>query len=174
MNIVVRIGVILLSVAAFILLDPSVGLACTCGLPYPNRTLKQQVIEARKKSEAVFSGKVIEVIENPQVFYVIVKFKVQRSWKQISTDEVTVFTGRGNGDCGYRFEVGESYLVYAYKYNESELGTNICQRTMKLADAAEDLKVLGKGKLLGAEVSSVKSSPCAASKVERSSESRQR
>lgn len=146
MSVVVRRSVILFSVAAFMLLDPSVGFACTCGLPYPSRTLKQQVIEARNKSEAVFSGKVIEVVENPQVFYVIVRFKVQRSWKQISTDEVRVFTGRGSGDCGYRFEVGESYLVYAYKYNESELGTNICQRTMRLTDAAEDLKVLGKGK----------------------------
>jgi hypothetical protein len=148
MSRMVRLSLMLIGTVALIIVDPSVGLACTCGLPYPNKTLKQQVIEAHKNSEAVFSGKVIEIIENPQVFYVVVKFKVQRSWKQTSTNEVTVLTGRGNGDCGYHFEVGESYLVYAYKYNESEVGTNICQRTARLDDAAKDLKVLGKGKRL--------------------------
>jgi hypothetical protein len=173
MSIMLRISIVLSGIVALMLLIPSVGRACTCELPFSNKTLKQQVLEARTKSEAVFSGKVVEIIENPQVFHVIVKFKVQGSWKQINTDEVRVFTGRGNGDCGYRFEVGESYLVYSYKYNESDLGTNICQRTMKLANAAEDLKVLGKGRQIAAIVSPFKASSCSSQSVAKSSDERQ-
>jgi hypothetical protein len=58
---------------------------------------------------------------------------------------VIVVTGRGGGDCGYRFEVGARYLVFAYG-DDAKLETNICQRTKELAQAAEDLKLLGKGK----------------------------
>jgi hypothetical protein len=125
------------------------ALACTCELPQPGKTLSQQVAEAREKSKAVFSGVALEVIENPQVFYVEVKFRVQRSWKLVNTDEITIRTGRGRGDCGYRFEIGESYLVYAYGSDESHLETNICQRTTRQADAGEELRLLGKGKTPG-------------------------
>ncbi len=125
------------------------ALACTCELPQPGKTLSQQVAEARVKSKAVFSGVVLEVIENPQLFYVEVKFRVQSSWKLVNTDAITIRTGRGRGDCGYRFEIGESYLVYAYGPDESHLETNICQRTTRQADAVEELGLLGKGNTPG-------------------------
>ena len=43
-------------------------------------------------------------------------------------------------DCGYPFEVGMGYVVYAYKNAEGRLQTNSCTRTRPLAGAAEDLK----------------------------------
>lgn len=101
------------------------------------------VTKARNKAKAVFSGEVVEVIQNPQVFYVEVKFKVENSWKQARADEVIIRTGRGGGDCGYHFDVGQRYLVYAYGSNETKLETNISQRTRMLADAGEDLRLRG-------------------------------
>jgi hypothetical protein len=72
---------------------------------------------------------------------------VEKLWKGVLPEEISIVTGRGNGDCGYRFEVGGSYLVYAYGSDESSLSTNICQRTAKLSVAQADLKVLGRGKV---------------------------
>jgi hypothetical protein len=106
------------------------------------------VTQARDKAKAVFSGEVVEVIENPQVFYIEVRFKVENSWKHVRTDQLVIRTGRGGGDCGYRFEVGERYLVYAYGSDVPAFETNICQRTKRLIDAQEDLKLLGKSRVI--------------------------
>jgi hypothetical protein len=119
--------------------------ACTCELPFGNLTLKQQVKKAKKQSQAVFVGEVIQIIQKPESYGVSVKFRVGNVWKGKLSKEVTIFTGLGGGDCGYRFEVGESYLVYASGSNE-HLSTNICQRTAPRS-ANGDMKLLGKGKL---------------------------
>lgn len=128
-----------------LLLSSTAVLACSCELPKQGETVKQAVKRAHQNSNAVFAGEVVEVITNPKVFYLKVRFKVERSWKNARTEELTIRTGRSiGGDCGYRFEVGEHYLVYAYGSEREMLETNICQRTRKLADAEEDLKLLGK------------------------------
>lgn len=125
--------------------------ACTCGLPLRNVSLKQQVIEARKKSKAVFSGQVVEITANPGVYYIVVKLKVEKTWKSILGEDVSIVTGRGGGDCGFPFTVGETYLVYAYGSGKHKLGTNICQRTATIKEAAEDVKILEKRKASGKE-----------------------
>lgn len=122
------------------------GFACTCALPYPQQSLRRQVRTALGEARAVFSGKVIEVRDDPETSSVVVRLKVERVWKGSPPAEVRVVTGRGGGDCGYRFEVGESYLVYAHSAGAGGLGTNICQRTARLSEAAKDLQVLGRGK----------------------------
>lgn len=133
-------------VVVLVMLARVEGFACTCGAPNPNQSLKRQVTAALSESRAVFSGRVLEVTDNPEAFGVVVKLRVERHWKGSPPLEVRLFTGRGGGDCGYRFEVGERYLVYAYGPRASELSTNICQRTAKLSEAAKDLRVLGKGR----------------------------
>jgi len=148
MRIVGRIGLCLLVGAIHLLITPNLALACTCDLPQKGKTLRQEISEAREKSKAVFVGKVVEVVSDPRNFYVVVKFKVESSWKQGYSDEVAVRTGRGGGDCGYHFEAGESYLVYAYSSEAKKLETNICQRTRGVADATDDLRLLGKRKPL--------------------------
>lgn len=70
------------------------------------------------------------------------KFLVEQSYLGVSGTEIEVFTGRGGGDCGYSFKVGERYLVYAYRY-ENRLTTGICSRTKPFAQATEDLSFLG-------------------------------
>src|SRR5688500_11946069 len=136
----------LAGVVVLVMLARVDGFACTCGVPNPNQSLKRQVRAALSESRAVFSGRVLEVADDPQTLSVMVRLRVERSWKGVTRGEVRLVTGRGGGDCGYRFEVGESYLVYAYGPRASELSTNICQRTAKLSEAAKDLQVLGKGR----------------------------
>ena len=52
-------------------------------------------------------------------------------------------TGLGGGDCGFDFEVGKQYLVYAFKYafkdETGELSTNICTGTTRLEKSSENL-----------------------------------
>lgn len=79
-----------------------------------------------------------------------VLFAVQNTWKGINETQVIITTGLGGGDCGYEFEEGKEYLVYAFEsrmYSEEEkLVTIICDRTTLLNSAEEDLSILGEGK----------------------------
>ena len=134
----------LLSILAVLVFHSVDARACNCDLPLLNRTPKQQVNQARKYACAVFSGTVLSIDE--ATYLERVTFKIEGFWKGTLSKEVVVVTSRGGGDCGYRFEVGERYLVYAYGVNEANLGTNICQRTAPLSADAGDLKLLGKPK----------------------------
>ena len=60
--------------------------------------------------------------------------------------EVIVYTPAQSSACGYQFEEGQDYLVYAYSRGEDRLTTDTCTRTRKLADAQEDAKELGNGR----------------------------
>lgn len=53
--------------------------------------------------------------------------------------EIEILTGLGGGDCGYPFQTGADYVVYAYKNSDGHLETGICSRTRPLAQAGEDL-----------------------------------
>jgi hypothetical protein len=120
------------------------AIACSCDFSPLPQSQKQQVTSARKSSRAIFSG---VVLKTKEVGYSVqVTFKVDSFWKGSLPSEVVLTTGRGGGDCGYRFEVGDRYLVYAYGSDVRSLGTNICQRTAPYKDAATDLKILGKTK----------------------------
>ncbi len=47
------------------------------------------------------------------------------------------------GDCGFDFQAGETYLVYASEDEETQqLGTSICYRTKRLSEAGTDLAYL--------------------------------
>ena len=133
-------------VVVLVMLARVEGFACTCAPPNPNQSLKRQVTAALGESRAVFSGKVLEVRDDPEGLSLVVRLRVERSWKGSTGREVRIVTGRGGGDCGYRFEVGGSYLVYAYGSGAGGLGTNICQRTARLSEASKDLRVLGRGR----------------------------
>ena len=69
--------------------------------------------------------------------------RVLRVWKGEILPDTTLFTSLGNGDCGYPFESGREYLVYAHRYPSGRLVTNICRRTRPIELAAEDLTALG-------------------------------
>lgn len=56
--------------------------------------------------------------------------------------EIEIVTGMGGGDCGYAFQSGVDYIIYAYKNSEGRLETGICSRTRPLTLAADDLAYL--------------------------------
>ncbi len=115
--------------------------SCTCA-PKPS------VGKALSQSDAVFVGRVIAWHNASIEFapghrsggYTFV-FEVERLFKGALSSEVAVLTGHGRGDCGYPFNVGEEYLIYAYRDNG--LVTNICTRTTNINTADADLAELG-------------------------------
>jgi hypothetical protein len=134
----------------WLLLLPSVGLACTCTLDIPllRKPEEQQIKIARNRAKAVFLGRVVGIDVDEQTKTYRARIKVQRSWKNVGTDEVVVSGTTTCCVCEYIFHVGESYLVYASEYDraKNEYGTSICTRSRPLADAGKDLQVLGEGK----------------------------
>lgn len=101
------------------------------------------------KTQAVFVGRVLS-IENlaprslPRFFgRRKVRVRVVEGFRGTAAGQpdVSVLTGSGGGDCGYPFRVGEEYLVYASRNEESgELTTGICSRTRKAEDASTDIE----------------------------------
>jgi hypothetical protein len=54
--------------------------------------------------------------------------------------EIEIVTGQGGDDCGYAFQIGVDYVVYAYKNAEGRLETGSCSRTRTLPEATEDIE----------------------------------
>lgn len=128
------------------------ALACSC-----HRVLG--TVTEFNKEQAVFLGKVkslvpdereIEVTpiggkkagkpEKQKIHGYSVTFEVKESFKGPSEIK-NLHTDEGGGLCGYYFEVGKEYLVYAYEF-KGMLNTSICTRTRLASDAEDDLDIL--------------------------------
>jgi hypothetical protein len=132
--------------------------ACTCAVS-PTGTPPCQ---SAWTADAVFTGTVVDIADGtvvdiadpgPAIFRPgtnpsqttfpkkKVQFKITEALAGISADqkEIVIETGRGGGDCGYGFQIGSDYIVYAYK-SQGALGTGICSPTRPIEKAAEDLK----------------------------------
>ena len=70
--------------------------------------------------------------------------QVLHQWKGAPSRSLEIVTGRGGGDCGYRFQVGQTYLVYSGLGANGLLGVIICSRTMPGQDAGPDAQVLNR------------------------------
>ncbi|MBT2639804.1 hypothetical protein [Bacillus sp. ISL-39] len=122
---------------------PAVTSACSCAeLPTAAEELEQ--------FEAIFSGKVMEIKEEKVKGYMTKKvvFEVANIWKGMKESQITITTGLGGGDCGFRFIEGQEYLVYANEsdmYGAKSLTTIMCDRTNTLSTLQDDLKLLGAG-----------------------------
>jgi hypothetical protein len=68
--------------------------------------------------------------------------RVVRTYRGEVAGTVSVSTGGGEGDCGFDFETGSQYLVYADKDDNESLVTSICSGTSRLAHADSALRVL--------------------------------
>lgn len=75
-----------------------------------------------------------------------VRFKVKttfRGEKEDSGDEESLEVWTDAGDCGYDFQEGETYLVYADEDEETDrINTSVCYRNRRLSDARDDLAYL--------------------------------
>ena len=123
---------------------PLITSACSCAeLP--------SVEEEFERSQAVFSGKVVDVREKRSIKGYQTKsvlFKVTNTWKGVKQSQIIITTGQGGGDCGFNFKEGQEYLVYVNKstmYGGKTLVSTICDRTNELSVLQEDLKILGEG-----------------------------
>lgn len=124
--------------------------ACSCARP-------PDPLTALERSDAVFAGKVLQVNKHtnwrnwipfwtsPGIWGYDVMFEVQTAWKGVDQTQVLIVTDGVGGGCGIAFQPGDDYLVYASYWEGSDLASNICTRTTLLANAAEDMQVLGAG-----------------------------
>lgn len=94
---------------------------------------------------SVFSGRVVEVDSFLGNSYA--KFQIDRVWKGAMVKEAQLLIPiRSDVSKPLSFKEGESYLVYALTSDDEGIySTSECTRTRKLADAKEDLDVLGEG-----------------------------
>ena len=134
---------LLLAALAWVLVPLSAA-ACDCG--YAGAPCK-----AFEKTPTVFVGRVVKIstidlktASGDDYKDRLVSFEVERSYRGLTTKTAVVLSG-WNSDCGYRFQEGVRYLVYAYPHSPTaKLTTSICTRTRPLSEASEDLEYLEK------------------------------
>jgi len=142
---------LLLATTLLSILPVTLANACSC-LP---RTPEQNI----QSSEAIFAGRVINVINfnrgagqnatgyssSREPAGVRVIFEVSKVWKGKSNQKLVVRTGENSAMCGYNFQQGQQYLVYADEEG-NKLVTGLCNGTKPLSMAQADLGILGEGK----------------------------
>ena len=137
---------ILPAILAVIALSAEVAVACSC-LPIPDSAIAEL-----ERHDNVFSGRVrsvnVETDEERNSPVLFVDFEVRQVWKGEEIGASTTVLTRPTGvECGFSFELGKEYLVYASWNNEAmRLGyakVSVCSRTRLLSEAAGDLSELG-------------------------------
>src|SRR3954469_9906426 len=71
-----------------------------------------------------------------------VRLSIQEGFWGTSGTEAVVHTGSGMGDCGFPFEKGKQYLLFAYKGEQDSLEVGICGYSSELKDAQQYLPEL--------------------------------
>lgn len=100
-------------------------LACSC-VPPPRNQVERE--EWAKKARAVFTGKVWNVKGEYNTSYstVRVRFFVEDAFKGTHKHQVTVRTPDNGAMCGYHFEEGKRYTVFAYDKGPKGFKTSLC------------------------------------------------
>jgi hypothetical protein len=130
----------------FVLISITETIACSC--IEENISLGKKVKIEFKRSDLVFTGKVIDIIDNEtgettfSGYPLIYIFEVVQTFKGKSeTKIIEVVSARDPESCGYKFNLGETYLVYSinsdfynsYTRNNSDFITSLCDRNNPLA-----------------------------------------
>ena len=124
---------------------PPAARACSCvSIPAP--------LAALGEAETVFSGTVVarRDVNKPRADGVIgsmdpveYTIAVLEVWKGELADTVALRTARSSASCGYPFEIGTQYLIYAdTRAGTGCLRTNLCTRTKRLEYADGDIAAL--------------------------------
>ena len=139
------LGFSLLALILFLVAPPA-AFACDCG--YAGAPC-----QAFARTPYIFSGKVTKIstiaIKMPggdEYQNRLIAFDVERAYRGLDGKTRTeIVTGYGGGDCGYSFQEGEKYLVYAFSHPATgKLYAGICSRTRRLAEAGNDLDYFAK------------------------------
>lgn len=102
--------------------------------------------QAFERADTVFVGEVTSFKTKSGLFGrssidpTTVNFKVMEVWKGPRRGTLTIGTVRSEVSCGYEFQEGLRYLVYA-----RDGRTRLCDRTALTIQATEDLAALGDG-----------------------------
>ncbi len=76
----------------------------------------------------------------------VISFTIDRAWKGVPEDrsDVPLITSQDSVSCGYPFEIGKSYLVYAHAKSEddSSFSVSLCSSTKPIEQAGADLAIL--------------------------------
>lgn len=102
----------------------------------------QSLDALRKRATHIFVGKVVRVETNWMSGGMKYTFQVSETWQR-ETDNLLVVNSAFPKQCGYAFQQGETYLVYAAK--KFSLRTDACGGSKPLSAAQADLAALGKG-----------------------------
>src|SRR5688572_8382774 len=156
---------LLVLIALFAAFAPFPASACSCAPP-------GNVEQEKAQSTRVFLGRVTSTEERTpqmdqgwwavaidwvkQLFgaspsynitdfaYRRIAFSVTQSFKGQPESTLRVTTGMGGGDCGYPFERGKDYVVYAHG-KEGALGAGICSLTGLATNPRSGLAILRDG-----------------------------
>jgi len=139
-----RIFLLLVIIVSMLTIETETAYACSCALPGPPD-------EELSNAAAVFTGKVVSLAEPFGGFGPIssadptkVTFQVYTVWKGSVSQTTSITTARSGASCGYTFEKGSEYIVYAHG-PDNNLSVSLCSRTQPLDSAEDDLEVLGVG-----------------------------
>ncbi len=119
-------------------LNPPTVAACSCVPLTP--------AQAFERADTVFVGEVTSFKTKSGLFGhssidpTTANFKVMEVWKGPRQGTLTIGTVRSEVSCGYEFQEGLRYLVYA-----RDGQTGLCDRTALTIQATEDLAALGDG-----------------------------
>lgn len=134
---------VLFLAAGALAIGPEKASACSCAM-------NPSVNEAKRNSDAVFSGTVasrqdaLKWFKRSSADPVTWTFKVDEVWKGKVAPIISVTSAESDESCGYEFQVGQLYVVYAYQNGDS-LDVSLCSRTVPLSAAGQDLAELGSG-----------------------------
>ena len=118
------------------------ALACQCS------PLGSPCAAIENSDAVIFSGTALEVsnpgdsADRPAAERLVqVRFSVNEPFRGASASTIVVSTPEQSGMCGYEFEAGESYLVFASRTSQGVF-TSACSRTTHLSVAKDDLEML--------------------------------
>jgi hypothetical protein len=142
-------AVSLLALALLVLL-PDCASACTCMIPSSGQTQQEIAKQALSDSAAVFAGEVVDISAGEPL---TVSFRVSEVWKGPERGTLEVTTSSQESACGYPFEEGREYLVYAGQgYKDESVRrpsdrtmVSICGDTKPLSKASAHLEALENG-----------------------------
>ncbi|MCG8603449.1 hypothetical protein MJD09_00405 [bacterium] len=113
---------------------PKTAVACSCIAPGPPA-------EEFKQADAVLTG-VVTSFTDAGEHERKATLSLIKVWKGDFKRLDEIRTGPHSAACGYDFQVGVSYVIYANEDDTGKFHTHFCTRTARVQDAAEDLAYL--------------------------------
>ena len=141
-NIVHLFVIVVVLLSGLIISEQKRAYACSCVAPGSYE-------EGLESNDWVFDGVVINKKTKSSLFgtkstadLVEWTFQVNGSWKGEVTELMTVYSAESGVSCGYEFEVGKRYAVFAREL-EGIIKVSLCSKTSIIADNSDIFTELG-------------------------------